>query len=319
MLGGKDGKPVSNKAPEKIAYCQIDAHLDSNPKIRRAGRDGRDVFEFLLRRVAIGCTAGTVPIQYIEPWYLADVLMMTEDEARHGTSRAVTARLIEIDETAGVVRIVGWSDEWGRRPKSGAERTRKWRDGQPKSPESGERVTASDACDEQTSHVTVGDESDVGEERRREEKREREDARADYDPDSPEQRGELRKRTWARLSEARVSIAAELGITGVHPLTAITPAANPRGYRDLGERIREEGGEAPAVCDRVVESLIADARDKRNVDWLSEKAFSEGGWRTAKEAIPKRARRAPRQAEPREEARSPMMFVFDEEQQHAAV
>lgn len=159
----------STKAPEKIAYCQVDAHLDTNPKIRRAGRDGRDVFEFLLRRVAIGCTAGTVPIRYIEPWYLADILMMSEDEAKAGTSRAVTAGLIEIDVENSVINIVGWTEEWGRRPKEGKERTKDWR---AKKAKSHDGVTTRDACDDAASHVTVGDESDAGEERRREEKRE---------------------------------------------------------------------------------------------------------------------------------------------------
>lgn len=107
---------------EKVAYCQIDAHLDSNPKIRRAGRDGRDVFEFVLRRVSIARSEGFVPLKYIEPWYLADQLMCSEDEASNGVSRAVTADLLEVDHARGVVQVVGWSPEWGRRPKSNAER-----------------------------------------------------------------------------------------------------------------------------------------------------------------------------------------------------
>lgn len=151
---------------EKVVYCQIDAHLDTNPKIRRAGRNGRDVFEFILRRVAIGRTPGTVPVKYIEPWYLADQLMMSEDDARDGTSRAVTASLIAIDDAAGVVRVVGWSAEWGRRPKEGAERTAAWR---AKPSKSRERVTLGDDVSSQPSQVTVRDESDAREERRGEE------------------------------------------------------------------------------------------------------------------------------------------------------
>lgn len=151
---------------EKVVYCQIDAHLDTNPKIRRAGRNGRDVFEFVLRRVAIGRTEGTIPLKYIESWYLADQLMMSEDDARDGTSRAVTASLLAIDEAAGVVRVVGWSAEWGRRPKEGAERTAEWR---AKSPKSGKRVTLGDDVSSQPSRVTARDESDAREERRGEE------------------------------------------------------------------------------------------------------------------------------------------------------
>jgi hypothetical protein len=153
------------KANEKVVYCQIDAHLDSNPKIRKAGRDARDIFEFLLRRTAIARTEGTVPLAYIDPEYLADQLMMTCDEARHGTSRASQARLIEIDPQGGLVRIVGWSAEWSRQPKNGAERTAAWRAKQ------AESLGGRDDCDETrhtTSRVTGGDESDAREEKRRE-------------------------------------------------------------------------------------------------------------------------------------------------------
>lgn len=113
---------------EVLNFCKIDANLDSNPKIRKAGRDGRDVFEFVVRRNSLMQLSGAIPLKYIEPWYLADVLMMPEDDARHGVSRAVTASLLEIDTTAGVVRIVGWTPDWGRRPMTDAERQAKRRE-----------------------------------------------------------------------------------------------------------------------------------------------------------------------------------------------
>jgi hypothetical protein len=99
--------------------------------------------------------------------------------------------------------------------------------------------------------------------------------------------GKLADSTWRRLSEARVALAAELGLKGIHPLTPITPGSYPRAYRDLRERIREEGMDAPQVCARVLESLIADARKNRSVEWVGEKATTEGAWRTAKERVPK--------------------------------
>lgn len=205
-----------SKPDEKVVFCQVDAHLDTNPKIRKAGRDGRDIFEFLLRRVAIGRTNGTVPLKYVEPWYLADQLMMSEPEAINGIERARTARLIDIDHVIGVVRIVGWSEEWGRKPKDGATRTREYRlrqaavtdvtsrdgvssqvtddSGLPNSdqsrPQNGNSPTNEHSasnknessktaklntpvtdCDDVSSHVTVGDESDVGEEKRGDKKR----------------------------------------------------------------------------------------------------------------------------------------------------
>ena len=137
---------------EKVAYCQIDAHLDSNPKIRRAGRDGRDVFEFVLRRVAIARSEGVVPIKYVAPWYLADQLMCSEEEASNGVTRAVTAELIVVDRTNGVVRVVGWSPEWGRRPKSNAERQAAYRER--KSTESPIAVTDSNDKSRDVTKVT---------------------------------------------------------------------------------------------------------------------------------------------------------------------
>lgn len=105
---------------------------------------------------------------------------------------------------------------------------------------------------------------------------------------SPEQLGaawRLAEDTYRRLSEARVTVAAELGMAGVLPFPEITPATRPQGYRDLLDRVREEGKAAPGVCDRVVEALVLQARDSRSVEWLSEKSFSPGAWRTAREYV----------------------------------
>ncbi len=194
---------------EKISFCQVDAHLDTNPKIRRAGRDGREIFLFLLRRVAVGNTSGTVPLKYLEPWYLADQLMMSEDEARNGTSRAVTSNLIVLDETAGVVRVVGWADEWGRRPMTGAERMEKLRS---KRPETHNDVTDSDAVSSPTVTVTPSDGCDALDQIRSEEIRS-EESKGSLVPSPPAQvKPERPKRstfqlpvTWAPRNEERAS------------------------------------------------------------------------------------------------------------------
>lgn len=108
-------------------------------------------------------------------------------------------------------------------------------------------------------------------------------------------RGSLAEHTWKRLSELRVLIASELELD-VLPLPAITPGHHPGAFRDLQQRIREEGDNAAKVCERVLEALTAQARDTRSIEWLSEKAFTEGGWRTAREAIPgwRNAREGPK-------------------------
>jgi len=115
---------------------------------------------------------------------------------------------------------------------------------------------------------------------------------------NPEQVGaawRLAEDTYRRLSEARVAIAGELGMAGVLPFPEITPSTRPQGYRDLLDRVREEGKAAPGVCDRVVEALVLQAREARSVEWLSEKSFSPGAWRTAREYVPgSRSRAGPR-------------------------
>ena len=110
---------------EEFLFAKIDANLDTNPKIRKAGNLGRQVFEFILRRIAVLKAAGSISIKNIEPSYLAEMVMLdSEEAARNGVSRAVTANLIAIDHENGLVIVVGWNDEWGRRPHTAAERQR---------------------------------------------------------------------------------------------------------------------------------------------------------------------------------------------------
>lgn len=101
---------------------------------------------------------------------------------------------------------------------------------------------------------------------------------------TPQRRGDLRRRTWGAVSEQRIAVALELGLLDVIGLPVITPAET-RGYRDLGERIREEGDNAESICTRVVAHLVDQAREERSVEWLSEKAFTPGGWRTARDRV----------------------------------
>lgn len=131
------------------AWCKVSAHLDSHPKVRRAGNLGRQIFEFALRRNAELDGAGVIPADHMEPDYLADVLMLSPEQATAGIQRAVHAKLLApcADELSGhgpdtkvTVRtghapssenvticnyaIVGWDDEWGKTPLSEAERKR---------------------------------------------------------------------------------------------------------------------------------------------------------------------------------------------------
>jgi hypothetical protein len=101
--------------------------------------------------------------------------------------------------------------------------------------------------------------------------------------------------TWKTISAARVQIAAEFQLKNIIPMPdRFGMPSEPRGCRDLRERIREEGANAEAVCRHIVANLIAQAREEKSVEWLSEKAFTAGGWQTARNWTPgQQQRRAP--------------------------
>jgi len=153
-------------------FVKVAADLDSNPKIRRAGRAGREVFLFVLRRTNLQERDGRCSLANVEPWYLADQLMMPEAEASEGVQRAVAAGLLAIDD--GQVAVCGWDDEWAKRPAEGAERTERWRNKRRSEQAAKETaVTATDGevcAEEESPPVTVvtspivtqrhGDESD---------------------------------------------------------------------------------------------------------------------------------------------------------------
>ena len=109
-----------------IRFAKVDADLDNHPKVRRAGRNGREVFLFVLRRNASLDRSGRVPTSYIEPWYRADQLMMSEADAADGVSRIVTAGLVTLRDGHAV--IAGWDDEWAKAPLDEAERKRRERE-----------------------------------------------------------------------------------------------------------------------------------------------------------------------------------------------
>lgn len=98
--------------PHVFAKLAIDLHR--NPKVRKAGRLGREVFIFCLCVNADRGATGRLPAEYLEPWFLADALQISEEEAREGLERAVAARLIDMrPDMSG--HLVGWDDEeWGR-------------------------------------------------------------------------------------------------------------------------------------------------------------------------------------------------------------
>lgn len=288
-----------------VARMSIDDMVGRDPRIT--------VLAKLLgwsRRETLGCLVGEVwPITYDQRTHLISERVIDAAAGHEGFAAAMIEADLAARDRSGKVRVGGAKE----RVEYLNHKTRAGRQGGIKSAESRNKdpkqtPSTGGSTPQARGNPPVPDPSpasapDPVPDRER-------GAPATYDPENPEQRGALRNQTWIQLSRARVTIAAELGLTGVHPLTTITPAANPRGYRDLGDRIREEGVDAPAVCARVLEALIAQAREKREVEWLSEKAFSEGGWRTAKESVPKWRTSKPMKFGSHEEAVSPLMLAF---------
>jgi hypothetical protein len=112
--------------------------------------------------------------------------------------------------------------------------------------------------------------------------------------------GDLALATWKRVSDARMDRARALKLEGVIALPAIHPGKQPTAFDELRERIREEGDAAAVVCDHVVKALVEQAAadsTPKSLEWLSEKAFLEGSWRTARAAVLKAKRKPPAAAQ----------------------
>lgn len=141
-------------------FAKMAGTLDSNRKIRKAGRDGRDVFLWVLRQVALRDSDGAVPTDDLTDFdYLADQLMCSPADAERGVAAACAAGLLVTDNEHGVTRIAGWDSDWSRRPMSNAERQALYRlrhgSGKDNHRESPKRVTEAPlpVTDEVTSNV----------------------------------------------------------------------------------------------------------------------------------------------------------------------
>jgi uncharacterized phage protein (TIGR02220 family) len=157
------------------AWCKVASNLDSHPKIRKAGRLGREVFLFALRLNAdpANPVPGIVPAVMLEDWYVAEQLMMTVTESNEGLLRVLSAGLLK--KRGASFEIVGWDDDWGRRPKSNAERQADFRTKQRNRTATGEHKTPSvtePSLRRNANNESNGSEEIRGDQIRREEKRE---------------------------------------------------------------------------------------------------------------------------------------------------
>lgn len=108
-------------------WAKMAANLDTHPKVVSAGRNGREVFLFVLRRVADLDTQGVVPSSNVEPRYLARILDMPEADAENGICAAIHAGLLERELATGFIRVCGWDANWSKKPSTNAERQAKHR------------------------------------------------------------------------------------------------------------------------------------------------------------------------------------------------
>ena len=144
----------------KEVFAQMCAALDSNRKIMKAGRDGRDVFLWVLRQIALRASEGWIPAREVQDAeWLSRVLMCKPKEARDGLTRALEAELLAIDGDRCIA--VGWTPSHGRTSQSGAERQARYKDRKrPETVTTGDaQVTAPSPGD---AEVTAGDEVTQG-------------------------------------------------------------------------------------------------------------------------------------------------------------
>lgn len=111
-----------------LSWCKVASNLDSHPKIRQAGHLGREVFLFALRRNAEpgNPVPGRIPKQELADWYVADLLMLSKEDATAGLTAAIEAGLLRDEGDA--YQIVAWKAGWGRGSDGSAERTARWRE-----------------------------------------------------------------------------------------------------------------------------------------------------------------------------------------------
>ena len=112
------------------SWCKVASNLDSHPKIMKAGRLGREVFLFALRRNAEpgNPVPGRLPKEELSPEYLSRILDMPVTEAVTGVTAAVTAGLLREDEEG--FAISSWKEGWGKVDSTNAERQRRHRERQ---------------------------------------------------------------------------------------------------------------------------------------------------------------------------------------------
>jgi hypothetical protein len=137
-----------------VSFAKIAGDIHRNRKVRKAGPDAREVFFWVLCQNALHDRSGWVPKADVMDFeHVAEELQRNASVTRNGVSLCIEHGLLR--EEGDRVVIVGWDDEWGRRPLTNAERQAKYRESQRDAPL---RVTGSNDS-------VTRNESNVGEEK----------------------------------------------------------------------------------------------------------------------------------------------------------
>lgn len=244
-------------------FAKMAGTLDSNRKIRKAGRDGRDVFLWVLRQVALRDSDGEVPTEDLTDFdYLADQLMCTREDAERGFNAAVSAGLLSV--TGDVTRIAGWGDDWGRRPMSNAERQARYREKSKRGNAIG--VQRAEGVTEAPLLVTSRVTSNVEEESRVEEREGRVTpppalALVSPDPRSPDRVARL----WAEQERLRAEVSP-----GCRPLSLT------KDRRKLVQGAVKAGYSDEDLLANL-KAYAAEARHSSSLEWFN----GETNWRPA--------------------------------------
>lgn len=230
---------------ELITFAKIDANLDLNPKIRAAGRNGREVFEFVVRRNAALGLEGSVSMSVVRHSYLADVLMMTVADAADGLASAVTAGLLRLDSENQTVTIVGWEKNWGRGTNSGSERQARYiakqrERKQPVTTVADATVTATVTSDVSCDASDVTDVIGDAEERRGEEKRDQRDASLFPISESDPKPTKRKSKTKQPIGTDLELVSARLVLSKLGERNGVKYSGSPDHLKLIVDRYRED-------------------------------------------------------------------------------
>lgn len=118
-----DDEPVRKRRARLPAFAILASDFWNNRKIRKAGRNGRDVFLFALTCNASRGRTGSIPAGDLDAWYLSDQLKIPEADASSGLVAAIEARLLARDGDRIV--ICGWDETWSRVDETSARTERR--------------------------------------------------------------------------------------------------------------------------------------------------------------------------------------------------